>query len=341
MSYTAGLVGAGAVSELHAEAYASTPGISLETVAEIDAETLHATAAEWDVPESSRYTDHVEMLEREDLDVVSVTTPTLFHHEHTVDAARIGDPAVVWCEKPIATSVAAAREMVDVCADTDTELVVNHVRRWAQPYRNLKAAIAGDEVLGTVQSVNCQFKVELLRNGTHFVDTLYWLLGERAERVSGVLNDRASFDSGTPTTDTEDYGGGGYLVLADGTFVTLDCTVPRESFSGWFFFTGSAGRLYFNELDRHVSCWTYEDGSHVPVPLDVFDEDWTAWAPAFERVVESIVELVDGTGENRCPGTDAVHVQEIILGIFLSHYTSSTVTLPLADPLEDVSIPSW
>jgi len=341
MTYTAGLVGAGAVSELHAQAYANTPGIALDAVAEVDPETLASAADAWGVPEHSRYTDHVEMLEREDLDVVSVATPTLFHHEHTLDAARIGDPAVVWCEKPIATSVAEAREMTAVCADTDTELVVNHVRRWAQPYRNLKVAIAEERRLGEIYSVNSQFKIELLRNGTHFVDTLYWLLETRVDRVSGTLTDRASFDAGTPTVETEDRGGGGYFVLADGTFVTLDCVVPREAYSGWFVFTGSAGRLYFNELDREVSCWTYEDGEHVPTALDVFDEDWTARLPAFERVVEDLVHLADGTGENRCPGAEAVHVQEIILGLFVSAYTSSTVSLPLDGPLEDVSIPSW
>jgi len=341
MSYTAGVIGAGAVSELHAEAYANTSGITFEAVAEIDPKTLRSTADDWNIPKRGRYTDHVSMLSNEDLDVVSVAAPTLFHYQHTLDAAKVGDPAVIWCEKPIATSVADAREMTDVCAETDTELVINHVRRWAEPYLNLKRAVAENGVLGDIHSVNSQFKIELLRNGTHFVDTLYWLLGERVVRVGGVLNDRASFDSSTPMIDTGDYGGGGFLVLEDGTFVTLDCTVPRESFSGWFFFTGSAGRLYFNELDRTTTFWSFEDGAHDVAPLTIFDGEWPTWASVFERVAESIVDLADGTGENRCPGAEAVHVQETILALFISDYTDSTVTLPLDKPLERVAIPSW
>jgi predicted dehydrogenase len=339
MTHRAGLVGAGGVSDLHADAYANTDGIELAAVAELDPERLAAKADAWGVPERGRYTDHAEMLAAEALDVVSVTTPTLFHREHTLDAARVGDPAVVWCEKPIATSVADAREMVAVCDETDTELVVNHVRRWAEPYRNLKALVE-DGALGEVQSVNAQFKAELLRNGTHAADTIYWLLGERVERASGTLTGPADFESG-PAEEMADAGGGGHLVLADDTFVTLDCTVPRESFSGWFDLTGTEGRLHVNERDQTATRRTYEGGAHVPAPVEVFPEGWSPWAPAFENVVESLVELADGTGENRCPGAEAVHVQELLVALFVSHHTDSAVTLPLAEPLSDVTVPSW
>jgi hypothetical protein len=56
------------------------------------------------------------MLASENLDVVSVCTPTLYHHQHVVDAARLdAAPDIIWCEKPTASSVTEANEMISVC----------------------------------------------------------------------------------------------------------------------------------------------------------------------------------------------------------------------------------
>jgi len=341
MTYKAGLVGTGAVSDWHADAFEATERVELVAVADIEESALQEKASKWGIPKQNCYLDHTKMLSEEELDIVSVTTPTAFHREHTIDAAQIGNPDVVWCEKPIAASVKEGQEMVRACEETDTELVVNHVRRWAKPYMRLRQEISENEILGDLHTVHAQFKIELLRNGTHFVDTLYWLLDKKAVRVSGFLNEAAAFDSGDPTIDTEDYGGGGYLILDDGTAVMLDCAVPRESFSGWLHFTGSEGRLYFNESDEEIEYWNITDGVHETELITIFEDEWNKWSSAFRRAAASLVKLADGEGVNKCDGREALTVQEMIIALFISHYTGSDVNLPLEKPLESVSISSW
>ena len=329
MVYRAGVIGC-TVGQGHGRAYNETEEVTLAAIADIDPDQLSSAGENLGVPASQQYQDYTEMLESEDLDIVSVATPTYLHHDPTIDAVEIGDPEVVWCEKPIAGSVAEAENMVETCAAADVHLVVNHLRRWAPPYERLREAITEEDLFGEIQTVHLQFKHELLRNGTHFVDTLYWLTGERVTQVGGVLGEESpAMDS----SEFHDRGGGGYMMLEDGTFVTLDCIIPRSSFTGWLMITGAGGRLYFNEFDEESRYWRIEDGEHTEESLGLFSDDWERWTTAWENAAADIVALADGETGNTSPGTEAQHVQEILTGIFVSNHTGSAVNLPLAEPL--------
>ncbi|MFB6185774.1 MAG: Gfo/Idh/MocA family protein, partial [Halobacteriaceae archaeon] len=121
MSYTAGIIGTGGVAGMgllgthddvgqekalasHAGGYAEVDNIELEAAADIDEEQLQRFGNAWEIPEDRRYTSHTAMLANEDLDVVSIATPTYLHHQHVMDTATSeANPDIIWCEKPIAT----------------------------------------------------------------------------------------------------------------------------------------------------------------------------------------------------------------------------------------------
>src|SRR4051812_2973624 len=56
-------------------------------------------------------TSYEEMLQRPDIDVVLITTPNALHAEQATAAARAGKH--VYCDKPLATSVADAVRVVE------------------------------------------------------------------------------------------------------------------------------------------------------------------------------------------------------------------------------------
>ena len=148
MTYRAGIIGAGGIAGLgilgmhdpedigekkftasHAGGYEAAEGIDLAAVADDDEERLDTFGEAWEIPSENRYVGHGAMLESEDLDVVSVCTPSYLHHRHVVDAAEsAADPDVVWCEKPVASSVSDAEEMVEVCEERDVELRSSSMR---------------------------------------------------------------------------------------------------------------------------------------------------------------------------------------------------------------------
>src|SRR5207247_338612 len=112
----------------HAGAYARTDGVRLVALADLDHEKLGRYGRKFEVP--GLYADAGEMLARERPDIVSVCTATSTHLTLVRAAADAGAKAV-FCEKPIADSLAAADEMIRVCRDRGVLLMVDHQRRFA------------------------------------------------------------------------------------------------------------------------------------------------------------------------------------------------------------------
>ncbi|WP_435102818.1 Gfo/Idh/MocA family protein [Halarchaeum sp. P4] len=364
MTYRAGIIGAGGIAGLgilgmhdeedigrkkfeasHAGGYAATDDIELVAVSDVDAEKLATFGDAWDLPEDALYTDHEAMLAEESLDVVSVCTPSYLHHEHVTDAVDIGNPDVVWCEKPIASSVSDAEEMIEACEEGDAELLVNHSFRFTEKLERLHELVHEEGVLGDVHSVSAQYRMELLRNSTHLLDTLVYLLDARAESVAGhITGENEAVDSLDADIDVDDAGGGGFVVMDDGTFTTVDCTVPRADSSMTLSFVGSEGKLYMNNDDGEWRYWRLDDGEHVEEPLPGIEGAWTwdeDYRRAFPNAAAHVAELLNGEAENRSPGTDALRSLEIIVAFYISEHSGGRIDVPLARPLRDVTITSW
>ncbi|MFB6174221.1 MAG: Gfo/Idh/MocA family protein [Halobacteriales archaeon] len=363
MTYRAGIIGAGGIAGMgilgmhdeeaigrekfrasHAGGYEAADRIDLVAVADVDAEKVERFGDAWELPESGLYTDHREMLEAEDLDAVSVATPSFLHHEHAIDAARIGDPDAIWCEKPIASSVTDANEMVEVCEEAGAELLINHSFRFTDKLRRLQELVVEEGILGEVHAVTSQFRRELLRNSTHLIDTLVYLLDARARTVSGFINGENDAVDALEGEPVDDSGGGGMVVMDDGTFTTIDCTVAREVSSMLFNFVGTEGKLYLNNDDGEWRYWSLEDGEHVERDLPGIEGAWSweeDYRNAFPNAARHVVDLLEGDAENHSPGEVATRSLEIIVAFYVSHYTGSQVSIPLDRPLRDVTITSW
>ncbi|RBI60340.1 gfo/Idh/MocA family oxidoreductase [halophilic archaeon] len=365
MTYKAGIIGAGGIAGMgilgmhdeerigeeriqasHAGGYEATDRIDLVAIADVDQEKRDKFGTAWGIPSSHRYDSHESMLDTERLDIVSVCTPSLMHADHTIDAAHSpANPDVIWCEKPIASQVSDAEEMIRACDDTDTELVVNHSFRFTEKQQQLCELIQNENLLGNVQSVTAQFRMELMRNSTHLIDTLVQLLDSQARKVSGyITGENEAVDSLNADRRVDDAGGGGFVVTEDETFVTLDCTIPRDSSSMTYQFIGSEGKLYLNNDDGEWRYWRLEDGEHIEEPLPGIEGAWTwenDYTESFGNAAAHIADLLDGDAENRSCGRDAVRSLEIIVAFYVSNDTDAHVSLPLSQPLQDVEITSW
>jgi len=104
-----GIVGSKFAADFHCDSYSRNDKVQLMAVAAID--NLEEISGKWNIPDT--YKDYNEMLKRDDIDLVSVCVPNFLHHEVAIAAARAGKH--VLCEKPLATSVEDAQEIVAVC----------------------------------------------------------------------------------------------------------------------------------------------------------------------------------------------------------------------------------
>lgn len=342
--YDVGLIGLSSIGTWHQKAYAAVDGIEVVAIADIDQDLLADRGENWGIDANRRYRSHTELLEAESLDVVSVATPTYLHHEHVLDVVESrADPDVIWAEKPIASSVSEAEEMVRVCEEADIELVINHTRRFGAPYQILRELMIEDRILGDVQSIHTSSPEELLRNGTHAIDLVDYLLDDSFEWGFGYLTGH----SATMGSEFDDTGGAAMILTEGDTYVNVDCTVPRGMHAGNISLVGAEGKLHFDQSDGEYRYWRVEESEDNPYGLQHVETDLPRplrelndREAMFQRAAEHLVELLDGKTENISPGTDAAHVLEIIVAVFISHYTGTAIDLPLESPLRDVKIRS-
>ena len=120
-------------------------------MADINPQRLQQFGDEWEIDPQQRYPTAVDMYEKAGLDVVSVTTHNLYHHQPVIDAAAAGIK-VIMVEKPLAISVALGRKMVAACERSGSRLITEHTRRFLPHYRRLKRMI-DEGAVGQIKTI--------------------------------------------------------------------------------------------------------------------------------------------------------------------------------------------
>lgn len=141
------------------------------------------------------------LLKRPDIEAVIITAPNDKHRELTVAAAQAGKH--VFVDKPISTTVADARAMIDACRAAGVQLQIGASSRFLRGHRLCKKLV-DDGTLGTPAMVECNYSNDrglhytpenwqwfkegspggpLMQVAIHQIDNLYYLFGP-VKRVS-------------------------------------------------------------------------------------------------------------------------------------------------------------
>ncbi len=92
-----------------------------------------------------------EIAQDDTIDVVYVITPTATHKEFSVRAARAGKH--VWCEKPMAMTVAECQEIIDACAAAGKQLTIGY-RMLHEPNTQQFIQVAKDRTYGAITAAH-------------------------------------------------------------------------------------------------------------------------------------------------------------------------------------------
>ena len=133
------LLGCGLISVYHLRAWSLIDGVEIVALANRTIEKAHARAREFGVPPAHVYSDHRELLEREDLDFVDIATSPDVHRIQVEDAAARG--VNVLCQKPLAPTLEDAQAMLEACDRAGVLFSINENWRWRTWYRDLKRLI--------------------------------------------------------------------------------------------------------------------------------------------------------------------------------------------------------
>ena len=120
-----GVVGVGHLGRHHARILAAMPDVELVGVVDARLEQAEAVARACS-PSTRALTDHRELFGH--VDAVSVAVPTRFHRAVAGDFLERGVPCMV--EKPLATTLLEAEELVALAEDRSVPLQVGHIERF-------------------------------------------------------------------------------------------------------------------------------------------------------------------------------------------------------------------
>ncbi len=198
-----GIIGYGGVARVHVLGYRSIPAhyalpadtVRLVGVAETDAAKAKAAAEEIGCEEWTD--DYRALLARRDIDVVTVAVPNNAHEEIVVAAAQAGKH--IFCEKPLALTVAEGKRMLAAIEQAGVKAQVNFNFRFYPAIQQARGLVE-EGFLGRVFSYRaCFYRSSyidpnvplswrlskaaagggaLFDLGSHVLDSVYFLLGE-------------------------------------------------------------------------------------------------------------------------------------------------------------------
>jgi myo-inositol 2-dehydrogenase/D-chiro-inositol 1-dehydrogenase len=126
-----GIIGAGYMGDVHAALLTRDRRVHIAAVHDVTQEKAQRLANSFGA-QAAQSTQ--EVIER--CDAVYITTPNTRHAELAIAAAQAGKH--IFCEKPMATSVAEARAVLEAAEKSDAVFQVGHNRRFAPVYTTLK-----------------------------------------------------------------------------------------------------------------------------------------------------------------------------------------------------------
>ena len=190
-----GLIGAGRAGLIHGRNFTFRVNRArLVALSDPDEKTRKAAAEELGIERT--HAGYEELIADPEVDAVVIVTPTKFHREIAVAAARAGKH--ILCEKPMAMNSAECGEMIAAAAAAGVNLQIGFMRRFAPAFHDIKRRIDSGEIGDVVMvrsvthgpSLPQPWMFDLaVSNGplaevnSHDIDTVRWMTGSEIVEV--------------------------------------------------------------------------------------------------------------------------------------------------------------
>jgi len=335
------LVGCGRISKNHfgsLEQHAQD--MELAAVCDVDPQVLKAHADQHKVP---AYSSMAEMLDKEQLDMVALCTPSGTHPEQTILAARHGVHVIT--EKPMATRWGDGVSMVKACDEAGVHLFVVKQNRLNSTLQLLKRAVT-EKRFGKIHMVHLnvfwsrpqsyydqgsgwrgtwEFDGGAFMNqASHYVDLLDWLIGP-VEKVQAMM-------STTRDIEVEDTG-----VLnvkwrngALGSMSVSMLTYP-QNLEGSITILGDKGTVKIGGMAvNEIQTWKFEDQRDYDAQVESANYQTTSvYGFGHPLYYKNVVDVMRGRAKPETDGREGLKSLELLVAAYMSARDGKTVGLPL------------
>ena len=311
----------------HAPAMIEASGVKLVAGVDVDKNKLSEFGKRWEV--TSLYSDIQEMVEKENPDIVSVTTGPKERAEVIRTLAKLGVKAI-FATKPLCSSLSEADEIVDVCNKYGTLLSIACHLNWYAPYTAARELIASGEI-GELRSIVCNTPSTLSNIGSHTLALARLFVDSPAKWVFGDMDNEDQVISG------KDLSGSGYIVYENGVRCILNSHVPKGTWS--IEFLCEKGRILSKSHHAQFELWTQDvsvnDRHDRSISNEVQKMFPYPWRPRSSMVdaIEGVAKVLDDSDyPDLCPGEYGREALEIAVALRESYkLDGQKIKLPLCD----------
>lgn len=189
-----GIIGCGVIAPWHARAFKNIAEAKLVAVCDIIPEKAEKLKTDFEAEYA--YTDYREMLARDDIHIVSISTPSGMHADIGIDAAMAGKHILT--EKPIDINLVKIDKLIQTCDVQNVKLACIFQRRTSNLWKLVKRTV-DEGKLGKMVLASAYLKYfrsqeyydsadwrgtwaldgggALMNQGVHLVDILRWIMG--------------------------------------------------------------------------------------------------------------------------------------------------------------------
>ena len=324
------VVGVGHIGSQHAK-HASSLG-SLVAACDIKQDLAKTIAEQY---QCTPYFSIDELLAGEkNLDLVAVCTPNGLHVEHSIKALKAG--CNVLCEKPMATTVRDCERMIHSAEETNRRLFIVKQNRFNPPVKAVKKVIEEGR-LGKIFNVqvNCfwnrnreyytgsDWRGKLKMDGgtlftqySHFIDLLYWFVGD--------VEEIRSFTDNYVHKDVVEFEDTGVVVLkfANGAVGTINFTINSygRNMEGSITLFGEKGTVkiggqYLNLLEYQKIDGYEITGLEPGNPPNIYGKN-TGSMSNHDKVYQNVIDVLIHGGSIATDLLDGLKTVQIIEKIY-------------------------
>lgn len=266
-----GIIGVGEIANnVHIPGINESDDGILTAICDTDKEALKKTGDKYNIPESLRFENYLDLIKCNEVDAVEICTPNYLHVKMAVDAAKAGKPINV--EKPLSVNLVEAKKLGDALEKYSVPNMMCFSYRFKPAVRYAKE-IMNRGLLGNILSINVEYlKSSALWTdrrlewrfikkyagtgvlgdlGVHLIDMAQFLVGDiksLCAKAGIVVKQRKKLDSEEMgNVETDDYCDfmADFKCGAHGMFTITRCAIGHNNTIKYDIF-GTKGVISFN-----------------------------------------------------------------------------------------------
>ncbi len=340
------LIGCGRISTNHISA-AINNNMEIVAVCDILEKNMVSLLAKHNIQNKSinQYVDYKEMLQKEEIDIVSIATESGLHAQIALDCIDANVNVII--EKPMAMSIEEADEIISRSKANNTKVSACHQNRFNIAVQKMRVAVE-KERFGKIShgSIHVRWNRNenyytqapwrgtwaqdggaLMNQCIHGIDLLRWMMNDDVVEVYGVT--KQQFHGYLECEDI----GMAVVKFANGAIGTIEGTtnVYPKNLEETLYMFGETGTVKLGGKSvNNIDVWDFADETEA----DKFNkglEEQTSNVYGNGHT-SLFADMIDAVENDRAPYVDAVagrNALEMILAIYKSAATGTPVKLPL------------